>query len=100
MVRFLGEKHPENVPIFVQDTRPNSCFCPNISQISVTGDTSFRSGLSGIAEQVHFPYIEQFKSTYRLMGWHIYQDEQILTWFKNYRDNYKLVIAPHEVPKE
>lgn len=89
---------------FVQDQQSKQLLLSlNISQISVTGDTRFDRVYQIAESGALLPYIEQFKSTYRLMvgGSTWPQDEQILyTWFKNYRDNYKLVIAPHEVNSE
>lgn len=89
---------------FVQDLQSKQLLQSlNITQVSVTGDTRFDRVYQISQSVALLPYMEQFKSTYRLMvgGSTWPQDEQLLfTWFKNYRNDYKLVIAPHEVNSE
>lgn len=89
---------------FVQDPQSKQLLQSlNITQVSVTGDTRF-DRVYQISQSVAFlPYMEQFKSTYRLMvgGSTWPQDEQLLlAWFKKYKEDYKLVIAPHEANPE
>lgn len=89
---------------FVQDQQSKLLLHDlKISQVSVTGDTRFDRVYQIAESGALLPYMERFKSTHRLMvgGSTWPQDEQILlTWFKKYRGDYKLVIAPHEVNLE